>query len=106
MRVNTAELKNNLSRYLRRIGQSNGALIVCERGRPVATLRPLKARRRQEDERQRQELLARARRLGVNLVLPTGAQKPMRMIALRPETAHDRQTRVPTIGWLRGGRSY
>ncbi len=39
-RVGVRELRQNLSVYLRRVGRGE-ALVVTERGRPVATLQPI-----------------------------------------------------------------
>lgn len=41
MNVKTAELKNRLSSYLRRVRERGETLVVCDRDRPVATISPI-----------------------------------------------------------------
>lgn len=41
MEVKTGDLRNNLSRYLRRIRQTGEAVVVMDRDTPVAVINPL-----------------------------------------------------------------
>lgn len=40
MEVKTGELRNQLSRYLKRVQQTGDSIIVLDRNRPVAEIRP------------------------------------------------------------------
>lgn len=40
MEVKTGELRNQLSRYLKRVRQTGDSIIVMDRNRPVAEIRP------------------------------------------------------------------
>ncbi|PXA03272.1 hypothetical protein DDZ13_12665 [Coraliomargarita sinensis] len=40
MEVKTGELRNQLSRYLKRVRQTGNSIIVLDRNRPVAEIRP------------------------------------------------------------------
>lgn len=51
--VPVRELKNRLSAYLRRVKQGE-RLVVTERGKPVAEVSPVRAKRVSPDERLRQ----------------------------------------------------
>lgn len=105
VRVNTAELKNSLSKYLRRIRATHETITVCERNRPIAKLVPLVPDLAAEGERERQELARRARRLGIKLELSPPGARP-RDVEVRPEVARDGQTDRATVEWVRGGRRY
>ena len=108
MRVNTAELKNNLSRYLRRVRQTGETITVCERNRPVAKLSPLdggKQSARGRNQKEREALMRKAEALGIVLRLPQ-ADRPMREIDVEPEVASDGRTDRATIEWVRGDRDY
>ena len=41
MRVKTADLRNNLSRYIREVRENSETIVVCDRDRPVAVLSPV-----------------------------------------------------------------
>jgi prevent-host-death family protein len=43
VKVKAAELKNNLTRYLRRVREADETIVVCDQDKPVAVLRPLLA---------------------------------------------------------------
>ena len=108
MRVNTAELKNNLSRYLRRVRQTGETITVCERNRPVAKLSPLRSEKlspAREEQKEREALLRRAQKFDITLRLPKTC-RPMREIDVEPEVAPDGHTDRATNEWVRGGRDY
>lgn len=41
MEVKTGQLRNNLSRYLKRVRQTGDTIIVMDRNHPIAEIRPL-----------------------------------------------------------------
>ncbi|OQW97972.1 MAG: hypothetical protein BWK77_00360 [Verrucomicrobia bacterium A1] len=106
MNVKTADLKNNLSRYLRQIRKTGESIVVCDRDEPVATLSPLVRDADAEWRRYRAEALARAKEIGLAIDIPT--QRPTRAgkIHARPVVAPDGRTDICTIDLVRGGRDY
>jgi antitoxin (DNA-binding transcriptional repressor) of toxin-antitoxin stability system len=106
MNVKTADLKNNLSRYLRHIRDTGESILVCDRERPVATLSPLQRDAGSEWCRLREETLARARAAGLEIEMPT--QRPSRpaLPRLTPTVAPDGRTDVQTSDLLRQEKPY
>lgn len=106
MNVKTADLKNNLSRYLRQIRKTGESIVVCDRDEPVATLSPLVRDADGEWMRYRTEALARAKEIGLKIDIPT--QRPAKgcMPSVRPVVAPDGRTDIRTINLVRGGRDY
>jgi antitoxin (DNA-binding transcriptional repressor) of toxin-antitoxin stability system len=106
MNVKTADLKNNLSRYLRQIRKTGESIVVCDRDEPVATLSPLVRDADAEWTRYRTEALARAKEIGLKLDIPM--QRPTKgcMPSVRPIVAPDGRTDIRTIDLVRGGRDY
>jgi antitoxin (DNA-binding transcriptional repressor) of toxin-antitoxin stability system len=104
--VKTADLKNNLSRYLTQIRHSGETLIVCDRNEPIATLSPLVRDKDVEWRRYREQALARAKKAGLTIDIPwrrpTRAAKPR----VHPTMAPDGRADVRTIDLVRGGREY
>ncbi len=106
MNVKTADLKNNLSRYLRRIRETGETLIVCDREEPVATLSPIQRDEDAEWQRHREECLARARRIGLKMEMPLRRPDRSKKPVLEPRVAPDGRTDLRTIDFVRGGRDY
>jgi antitoxin (DNA-binding transcriptional repressor) of toxin-antitoxin stability system len=106
MNVKTADLKNNLSRYLRQIRRTGETIIVCDREEPVATLAPLVRNADAEWQRYRAEALARAREIGMQLDIPLHRPSQPCLPPVRPVVAPDGRTDIRTIDLVRGGRGY
>jgi antitoxin (DNA-binding transcriptional repressor) of toxin-antitoxin stability system len=106
MNVKTADLKNNLSRYLRLVRETGETVIVCDRDTPVATLAPIARNADTEWHRYREEALARARKIGLDLPLPTARPARPCMPSVTPSPAPDGRTHVKTTDLLRKGRNY
>ncbi len=111
MRVKTADLKNHLSKYLRRVRETGESITICDRDKPVAILSSLPADaagavedRKWLDERER--LLKKAKELGIRITVPTRRPRPMREIFGEPPVAPDGRTDIKTIDLIRGGRDY
>ena len=106
MNVKTADLKNNLSRYLRRIRETGETILVCDRERPVATLSPLQRDEDTEWRRVREEALARAKAAGLEIEMPLQRPPKSAMPRLTPTAAPDGRTDVQTSDLLRQGKPY
>lgn len=106
MNVKTADLKNNLSRYLRRLRETGETIIVCDRDEPVATLTPIVRDADAEWIRFREEALARARKLGIKIDIPVNRPTGSCMPPANPTVAPDGRTDISTIEFTRGGRDY
>jgi prevent-host-death family protein len=80
MEVSVRELKNHLSKYLRRV-QAGEDVVITSRGRPVARLAPAVEERAGEPDRE--ELLRRLQTIaGVHLGKggkPEGARNPIKI---------------------------
>jgi hypothetical protein len=77
---------------------------VCERNRPIASLRriPDPHRPKQDARRDGERLARKAQRLGFALRLPS-TDRPLREVEVNPEVAADGRTDVATIDWARRG---
>lgn len=111
MQIKTAELKNNLSKYLRRVRETGESITICDRDKPVAVLSPLppEAVESEEDRewlKERERILKKAKKLGGRLTLSRKCPRPMRELALHPTLAPDGRTDIKTIDLVRGGRDY
>jgi prevent-host-death family protein len=106
MNVKTADLKNNLSRYLRRVRETGETIIVCDRDEPVATLSPIMRNEDAEWTRYREEALARARQIGLKIDIPAKRPTGRCMPEVTPTVAPDGRTDLRTIDFTRGGRDY
>ena len=106
MNVKTADLKNNLSRYLRRIRATGETILVCDRDRPVATLSPLQRDEDTEWCRVREEAMARAKAAGLEIEMPLRRPLASVLPRLTPTVAPDGRTDVQTSDLLRQGKSY
>lgn len=105
MRVKIADLKNNLSKYLRRV-KSGETIIVHDRDTPVATLAPIVRCDDEEWTRYRTEALARAREINMEIFIP--AKRPTKRVMpdIKPSLAPDGCTDVNTIDLVSGGRDW
>lgn len=103
MRVKTAELKNNLSKYLRRVREKGETIIVCDRDEPVATLSPFACDKDEAWQRRRQELLAMAKKGGYTIRVPE--KRPV-MPMFEPTVAPDGRTDINTVEEMRKERDY
>ncbi len=105
MKVKTADLKNNLSKYLRRV-KAGETLIVHDRDTPVATLAPIVRNDDEEWTRYRTEALARAREIGMDIPIPEKRPTKRVMPDIKPSLAPDGRTDINTIDLVRGGRDW
>ena len=106
MNVKTADLKNNLSRYLSRIRETGETIVVCDRDTPVAVLSPIERDDDAEWRRYRAEALARARKIGLKIDIPLHRPSPPSGPAASPSVAPDGRTDLATIDLVRKGRKY
>ena len=106
MNVKTADLKNNLSRYLRQVRETGEPIIVCDRDEPVATLSPIVRDVDAEWRRFRDAALARAKQLGIAIDIPVKRPTTPCMPKIRPALAADGRRDIRTITLVRGGRDY
>lgn len=106
MNVKTADLKNNLSRYLRQIRRTGESIVVCDRDKPVATLSPLARDADAEWRRYRAEAVARAQEIGLEIDIPLSRPTKGSMPPFRPIPAPDGRTDIRTIDLVRGERDY
>ncbi len=106
MQVKTAELKNNLSKYLHRVQQTGETIIVCDRDEPVATLSPIQRNEDAEWQRMREEALARASKIGLKINIPLNRPTKPKLPRVVTQVAPDGRTDIQTIDLVRGGRDY
>ena len=106
MNVKTAELKNNLSRYLDRIRRSGETIIVCDRDEPVASLSPIVRDDDAEWRRYREEALARARQIGMEIAIPARRPEGPAISDAAPTRAPDGRRDLRTIDFVRDRRGY
>ncbi len=106
MNVKTADLKNNLSRYLARIRRSGDTIVVCDRNTPVATLAPIPHHPEEEWAKYRLAALTRADKLGISIDLPVRSPDRSRKTLIHPTVAPDGKTDIRTIDLVRKGRDY
>lgn len=105
MKVKTAELKNHLCKYLRRVREKGETIIVYDRDEAVATLAPIHRDQNTEWERCRAEALARAAEIGLKIEIPA-APMVRAMPVVKPRTAPDRRTDIRTVERMRKERQY
>jgi prevent-host-death family protein len=106
MQIKTAELKNNLSKYLRHVRETGETIIVCDRDEPVAALSPVQRDADAEWSRYRAEALARARKLGLQIDIPAKRPVDPCMPTPKPVVAPDGRTDLHTIDLVRGSREW
>jgi prevent-host-death family protein len=93
--VSVSELKENLSRYLRR-AQRGGEIQVVNRGRPVARLIGLRGAELDDDERRERLVAAGVVRAGDSSVATALPKSPLRVpgLNLSASLAEERGDRV------------
>jgi antitoxin (DNA-binding transcriptional repressor) of toxin-antitoxin stability system len=106
MKVKTADLKNNLSRYLARIRRTGDTIIVCDRDTPVATLSPIAAKPDEEWARYRRDIMEKAKKAGLLIDLPLQRPDRSKKVKANPTVAPDGRTDIHTIDLVRKGRDY
>ena len=106
MNVKTADLKNNLSKYLGRIQETGETIVVCDRDKPVAVLAPIERDDDTDWRRYRTEALARARKIGMKIDIPMKRPSLPAGTAASPSVAPDGHADIVTIDLLRKGRDY
>lgn len=105
MNVKTAELKNNLSKVLRRV-RAGRVVTVFDRGTPIATLAPIVPSAEAAWRQRMEKLQARAAKLGIMLTLPVMPPPPRVFEGVAPALAPDGRSDLATIDLVRGGRDY
>jgi antitoxin (DNA-binding transcriptional repressor) of toxin-antitoxin stability system len=106
MNVKTADLKNNLSRYLARIQGTGETIVVCDRDKPVAILSPIDRDEDAEWNRYRTEALARAKKIGLTIQIPLRRPRKPSLPEIHPVVAPDGRTDISTVDLVRKGRDY
>lgn len=111
MQVKTGELKNNLSKYLRRVRETGESITVCDRDKPVAVLSPLPPEQVEAEEdrkwlKERERILKKSKRLGIRITIPQKRPRPLKELGIHPTVAPDGRTDIKTIDLVRGGRDY
>lgn len=105
MNIKTAELKNNLSRTLRRV-RAGKVVTVFDRGTPIATLAPIVSSAQAQWRQQMEKLQARAAKLGILLTPPVAPPPPRVFEGVEPQLAPDGRSDLSTIKLVRGQRDY
>ena len=109
MEVKTGELKNNLSRYLKRVAQTGESLTILDRNRPVAKLTPWRGKKSAHKtawEKERERVLAKAAKLGIKISIPEKKPVPMRELNIVPRVAPDGRTDFNTVVEMRREKNY
>ena len=108
MRVKTSELRNNLSRYLRRVQRSRKSITVCDRDEPIAQIIPVGSSADQSElsRAASERLQAQLARSGIFLELPATPGTASCMPPVRTRVAPDGRTDLRTIDLVRGGRDW
>lgn len=105
VRVKTAELKNHLSGYLRRVRENHETIVVCDRDVPVAMLAPLEeAGKDPLWHAWCGEMAAEFRKVGLVSRFPSA--KVAEMPEVIPAVARDRKTDVSTVEAIRRSRDW
>lgn len=106
MHVKTADLKNNLSKYLHRVRETGETLVVCDRNEPIATLSPIANTLDTEWHQYREVAIDRAKRIGLKIDIPP--KRPLKSGATRPSQslAPDRRSDISTIDVIRKSKNY
>ena len=108
MNVKTADLKNNLSKYLRRV-RAGKTFTVFDRDTPIATLSPVVPAATDDDvawQRERAATIAKYAKAGVHITPPLKRPPSPIFADIMPSVAPDGRTDIKTIDLVRGGRDY
>jgi prevent-host-death family protein len=108
MEVKTGELKNNLSRYIKRVTQTGEPVTILDRNNPVALLMPLRRKRSLPMgwEKEKLVLLALAAKHGIHLELPLKKPIPLRDIPISPRSSMSSKNGVNSIVEMRQEKNY
>jgi len=106
VKVKTAELKNNLSRYLRRVREAGETIIVYDRDNPVAILGPLPAGEMLDPKQKVEldEMQLRFTRVGLELRRPSVLVNKLPKVKTTP--APDHRTDIVTVRDMRRAREW
>lgn len=105
MRVKTAELKNHLSGYLRRVRDNHETIVVCDRDVPVAVLAPLEDAGKDPRWRKKcEEMTADFAKAGLLSRFPTARVDGMPEFL--PALANDGSTDISTVEKIRQSRNW
>lgn len=105
VRVKTAELKNHLSGYLRRVRENHETIVVCDRDVPVAVLAPLEeAGKDSRWHNQCCEMAAEFEKAGLVSRFPAARVDGMPEVI--PALAMDGRTDVSTVEKIRRSRDW
>ena len=109
MEVKTGQLKNNLSRYLKRVAQTGETITIMDRNRPVARLSPIRGKRTKADSewaKERAAILARAAKFGIKITVPESRPRPLNSLGIEPQVAPDGRTDICTVVEMRKEKDY
>lgn len=108
MNVKTADLKNNLSKYLRRV-RAGKTLTVFDRDTAIATISPVVVAPADQDpawQRERAVIIAKFAKVGLVATPPLNRPPKQIFHDIIPVLAPDGRTDINTIDLVRGGRDY
>jgi antitoxin (DNA-binding transcriptional repressor) of toxin-antitoxin stability system len=106
VKVKTAELKNNLSRYLRRVREAGETILVYDRDKPVAILGPLPAGEMLDPKQKVEldEMQLRFAEVGLELRQPSVLVKKLPKVKTTP--APDNRSDFITVQEMRRERDW
>ena len=106
MKVKTAELKNNLSRYLRRVRETGETIVVYDRDKPIAMLGPLPERELFDPKLKIEldQMQVRFAKVGLELRRPDVLLN--RLPKIKPTPAPDGRTDTDSVQEMRQGRDW
>lgn len=109
MDVKTGDLKNNLSRYLKRVAQTGEPITILDRNKPVARLMPIPQSRKRKIstwEKERADMLARAEKLGIKIRISEKEPRPLNSLGITPRVAPDGRTDINSVVEMRREKDY
>lgn len=109
MEARIADLKNNLSRFLKRMSESGEPITVLDRNTPIAKITPIRSKGRSVKSNWQAEsdsLRARAKKAGVKLAVTSVEPKPLRLLAVVPQVAPDGRRDINTVAAMRAEKEY
>lgn len=105
MNVKTADLKNNLSKYLRRVREGK-TVTVFDRDKPIATIAPVVTDDDVSWQRERASIIAKYAKAGIKITPPLKRPPPHPLADLEPTVAPDGRRDINTVELVRGRRDY
>jgi prevent-host-death family protein len=109
MDVKTGDLKNNLSRYLKRVAETGESITILDRNRPVARITPIRRKRGTPESawsKERAKLLARAAKLGIKIQISEKEPRSFKSLGIHPRIAPDGRTDIDTVASMRREKDY